>query len=997
MRQVALKTARASTHEAAARLTQEALITAHLDHPNIVPLFDAGITDDGDVFYTMRLVRGRSLEAALAESDDLKARLSFVRHYLATCQAMAYAHGAGVVHRDLKPDNVMIGDFGETQIVDWGVAKPLASEQGNAWRREVLPDDVVAETQCHEIIGTPSYMAPEQATPNAGPTIAADVFGLGAILYRLLTGHPPFRGAATTAELLALVRRNAFKALSSADSEGYPPELVAICERAMQSDAAQRYTSAAALAEDVAAWLDGRRVDAYAYSAWESLKRVARQWRVPLTIGGIATVVLALVATFAAAEIVHERDAARAAEDKAATNEALAEARLAEALIGQAKLHLAEGRDAEAELAAATAATFGARPDPRAMGILMATVDTYGPSALTRADLPIPCPGPTLSPSGGRLVCSDAKHLTMYELREGRFVALWEKAFSHSQVTFGPIEGGPNPVEFITAVNEFRMPLLFRADSGDPTHLPGRPKTDPHVHAGARTASPVASGGASSPVVFFAGLEVAVLNARGLVVPGRICEQSYVETAAIRGDKLAAICGDGVLMKAEITADGELTKVESYKVDFQEPTGDIGEFGPGYVATLRRDGMVATITPRGRLQMRGGATPRWLDTDIPGATALAFSPDGNILAIQSLTLGVHLLSVDPNDFGRPIAKLPRRFGRALAWTSDGLTTVGDDSAVTWSLPASGPRHVYGRTTGRGSDGLATLDVQGDRLVFGGGDGRVGVCSVQHGLCAEERPHKNVIKRIRLYNGGNSFRACCSALFGIIEGNIETGARYISSDSRPLRRLEPFADGRWVGASWDRSPGLVVGDGAPSPPWPETDTASDLDVFAGRDTAFLTENTWSLVLVEGDQEPQTIAHVPGARAVALNAELVAVAFEAELVLMSRTGKERARWSLGALTPTDLDWFENNLIVGHKDGSIQVWRAGVDGRHELVASMPTDGVGHQGRVGEVMARDDALWSAGWDGVVRRWSRAPLNVPASELLARARARWALKETIR
>src|SRR5690606_11029435 len=119
----------------AQRLAREAWITAHLEHPGIVPVYDAGRAEDGRLFYTMRLVRGRSLEAALESAPDQADRLGLLRSFLAVCETIAYAHAQAVVHRDLKPANVMVGPFGEVQVVDWGLARGVeeADEVAMPW------------------------------------------------------------------------------------------------------------------------------------------------------------------------------------------------------------------------------------------------------------------------------------------------------------------------------------------------------------------------------------------------------------------------------------------------------------------------------------------------------------------------------------------------------------------------------------------------------------------------------------------------------------------------------------------------------------------------------------------------------------------------------------------------------------------------------------------------------------------------------------------------
>lgn len=342
-RQVALKVA--ATPELAERLAREAWITAQLEHPGIVAVYDAGETE-GQAWYTMRLIRGRTLRERLAASPDLAARLGLLPHLHAACQAVAYAHSMGIVHRDLKPSNIMVGEFGETQVADWGLATPL-DEARVDWQRIV---------HAGEAAGTPRYMSPEQAS-GAPASRAADVFGLGAALYELLAGRAP-AGAGVPPDADAL-------------PEEVPRELVAIARRCLEVDPAARYPSAGELAEDLDRWLSGRRVHAHDYRPIELLARLVRAWRVPLVVGGVALLVLAVVVALAVQRTSRER--------------AVAEANLAVALTRQALAALLDERLPEAHVLAAHALRFG--PSPEARGILAATRQAAAELAW---DLPLP-------------------------------------------------------------------------------------------------------------------------------------------------------------------------------------------------------------------------------------------------------------------------------------------------------------------------------------------------------------------------------------------------------------------------------------------------------------------------------------------------------------------------------------------------------------------------------------------------------------------------------
>ena len=206
-RQVAVKEVRLEvTGDAAARLAQEAWITAQLDHTGVVPVYDAGLTAEGRLFYVMRLVRGQSLADAIAQAQTDLDRRKLLRHFLAACQAVAYAHSVGIIHRDLKPSNVLVGGFGETQVMDWGLARPIQRDAGQGWAA-VVPAAHVAQTQQGMAVGTPRYMSPEQAS-GGGVDPRSDVWSLGVVLYEILAGVPRRRKRpVTTDERRPLWRR----------------------------------------------------------------------------------------------------------------------------------------------------------------------------------------------------------------------------------------------------------------------------------------------------------------------------------------------------------------------------------------------------------------------------------------------------------------------------------------------------------------------------------------------------------------------------------------------------------------------------------------------------------------------------------------------------------------------------------------------------------------------------------------------------------------------
>ena len=279
-REVALKEIQdryADDQNSRSRFVLEAEITGGLEHPGIVPVYGLGQYADGRPFYAMRFIRGDSLQDAIRrfhETDtpnrDVGERTLALRkllgRFLDVCNALAYAHARGVLHRDLKPGNIMLGKYGETLVVDWGLAKPLgrAEKASESMEGPLQPSSASGwnPTQMGSAIGTPAYMPPEQAAgrlDQLGP--ASDVYSLGATLYCLLTGTVPFEGTDLGA-ILQQVQHGDFRRLRQVKPT-VPAALEAVCMKAMALRPEDRYASPRALAEDIEHWLADEPVGAW--------------------------------------------------------------------------------------------------------------------------------------------------------------------------------------------------------------------------------------------------------------------------------------------------------------------------------------------------------------------------------------------------------------------------------------------------------------------------------------------------------------------------------------------------------------------------------------------------------------------------------------------------------------------------------------------------------------------------------------------------------------
>jgi tetratricopeptide (TPR) repeat protein/tRNA A-37 threonylcarbamoyl transferase component Bud32 len=320
------------------RFLEEAKITGQLEHPNIVPVYQlAPATQPGESpFYTMRFVRGRTFGAAIknyhlrrqaGEAGPVELR-ELLSHFVAVCNALAYAHSRRVLHRDLKPANVVLGDYGEAIVLDWGLAKVKDEDDPHASKVPVsLADDSRrAGTILGQVLGTPSYMPPEQA--EGRPDLVnerSDVYGLGAILYELLVGEPPFDGGETLDILRRVIEEPPVPPRRKVAAT--PPGLEAICLKALAKKSGDRYASAQDLAADVRCWMADEPVAAWPESLRVRAGRWARRHR-PVAAAAAVLLMSAVLGLLAGTLLLSQANArTRQQRDRAEANST--EARLA--------------------------------------------------------------------------------------------------------------------------------------------------------------------------------------------------------------------------------------------------------------------------------------------------------------------------------------------------------------------------------------------------------------------------------------------------------------------------------------------------------------------------------------------------------------------------------------------------------------------------------------------------------------------------------------------
>jgi formylglycine-generating enzyme required for sulfatase activity/serine/threonine protein kinase len=327
-----------------ARFLEEAQVTGQLDHPGIVPVHELGLDPEGRLYFTMKLVKGRSLKEVfdlVAEGKEGWTQTKALGVLLKVCEAMAYAHDKGVIHRDLKPANIMVGKFGEVHVMDWGLARILDQPDAKDIRirtetarstelrshreehRGQAPESPLY-TMDGDVVGTPAYMPPEQAAgrlDQVGPH--SDVYALGAMLYHLLAGHMPYlpKGAKlNNYAIWALVQQSPPLPIAQL-SRDTPAELLAICDKAMARDWRQRYRDMSELAADLSACLEHRVVGAYETGRWAETKKWVERNR-PLA-ASIAAGVLLLAGGLTVSLFLKARSDANAALAMKTMNEVL--------------------------------------------------------------------------------------------------------------------------------------------------------------------------------------------------------------------------------------------------------------------------------------------------------------------------------------------------------------------------------------------------------------------------------------------------------------------------------------------------------------------------------------------------------------------------------------------------------------------------------------------------------------------------------------------------
>ncbi len=923
--------------EAAARFAREARITARLDHPGIVPIHDAGRTSDGRLFYTMRLIRGRSLAELASEVTTTSARLALVPSLAAACHAVGFAHRRRVVHRDLKPANLMIGELGETQVVDWGLADDLEAS-------ERTPGDLA---------GTPAYLSPEAARGDGG-TIAGDVWALGVVLHELVTGTRRVDG--DRAEVLGRLRRGELP--PARWPEEAPAELRAIAHKAMAIAPEDRYADAEAMALDLEAFRDGRRVAAHAYTMRQLTRRLIFAWRWPLAV--IAAVAIASIAALAFTAYRTEQQRARAvtAEQRTAEELARADASLGWALSSSAVAALEAEHTGRAELLAANALAHGPNADAR--GVLAATLAAVHPTSATRIEL-AGCTNTV--PAGEDLaLCVAPDRIEVWELparhlRWRRGVAL-AGALRAGDAEIVGWTGGGEIVVFDLATGAERARHHQLANVNRVARDPLRQRVALHDRHRVVILEP-----GTAPIVVRPCGDLHLIDAIGL---GR-----RDLWASCTGGELVVVGPGATPRVARRTRFGG-GLLPASAISLSEPETDLAIGGAGGQVMLvdLRPCMSEACKGLPDHEIITTASARAIRSiHCLGGAAIALADSGDAIYVER---GV----------SAPVMKLPI-LDAGVSELGEGELRVGGAQLRRWSLPHElPPRRLDG------FPGLthAAVSPDGTTIAVEAGS-TVVLWSIRTG------------QQLTMFSSGGTIGSLefdADSAHLAISVTVPGGPGVQVYTLRPWVELElehPPTNATYAGFSPEGSV-LAVDDGKLIR-WTGASTPRTVDgphataVAAGDPaTRWLVESSLDVWRIRGDELVRSHTGV-GAQAIAASRDgryvATAAPHRAELRELAtgtiRSVDVRDAEILALALSADARW----LAAATTTGRIEVWEVATGA---LVAHLR----GHRQRATWVAFHGATLWSVGWDGAVLRWNMSALDARAADLVAAAQAAWGL-----
>ena len=956
-----------SSTEDNARLAREAWITAQLEHPGIVPVYGAGRTRDGKLYYTMRLVRGRALNERFAEADSLSERLRLLRSVLDACQAVAYAHSLGIVHRDLKPANIMIGEFGETQVVDWGLARPSGSPRGERWRAQMLEPDPVRSVQ-GAVAGTPAYMSPEQASGETADE-RSDVWGLGAVLYELLTGQPPFVGE-NSREVLKKLRTRMPEPISSL-VEDAPAELIAITERALKRDPDERYPDARELAADMARYVDGRHVRAYSYTSSDHLRRFLRAWRVPIVVAAVATVAILTIGLIGGFRTASERDRAQSAERGLRTALQQADDNLSLALVQQARIAAKAGARPEAEVLAARALKINESPEAR--GVLV-TFDTVRPQLMSSAKLP-ECAYYELSADARLLACATGSDVSLWDI-ESR-TELWSKPVPATMVHFNDAAGEL----LLVGVGVNNEAITLNVEDG------GLIRSFDDLVPGKIIM-------AADGTEFLTLMHGRIYRGQEMRLTGTLCAEDVGATVghALTGGRYVLLCSDNTL---KVHKDGE--ELSSQQLELPDSFGHnanrmVLSSDERFLVVGGLKGSLALI------DLQRLAVVYVSHTDVGGIRNLVMSPDDRIVALSGERDGVWLWHVGT---GTLLGRLPTKWVHQLRFVSAEDLIVIEEQQRQWFLPKDLQPNKF-----IASAGIASLAFSPDStmVTVGDGSGNAHVWSIEGERRKIAVPHQaervGVTKDCAFTPDGEYLVATTMRTPGV--QSYRTDDWEDTSTLQPGKWSTKFPYFRRLGALRG---GLVyaLGYSHSGPDVWRLGQEGTLDHLRAPGRVFWegesNHSGTAAVLLDDEDRVYRLTDEPALEVVTIRKGLraadisndgsrIALATTHAIALVSSQTGEVMRTidGIGALV-LDVSFSADDRYLA----------AGLTSGESLIFSVQTGEVlavlsGHSERVVTVDFSPDGRWLAtgSWDGTLYLWSMTALETPADELSKEIGAAW-------
>jgi len=691
-RDVALKELLRRTAMSESRFLREAVITSRLEHPNIVPVHEAGRWPDGTPFYTMKLVSGEPLQVRIDAARTWADRLALLPRVVAVCDAIAYAHDRGVIHRDLKPSNIIVGAYGETIVIDWGLAKYVTDEDslGDDDSAAMSPDLTAAGT----VLGTPAYMAPEQAAGQRAD-LRSDVYALGAIVRDVIAGRkhaaPPAGAAAAEVDV--------------------PRDLASIVARAMHKDADDRYPTAKELGDDLKRFLAGERVLAHAYTRRERASRWFSAHRRLVQGSALLLVLLLGVTVFFLAQEARLRGEAQSARLASDSERVRADRQSLALLEEQARAELNAGHPFRA--APLLAEAYRRDPDRlvvrwmltdalRAVDALALSFDAAPPTVpgqpLDRSTFTL-----CLSPDDRELLTGQMTGVGFWDAATGAPRRRWEIEGHGVRACYGS-DGTVHVIDFMNTAS-LRDPATGR-------ELYTLQATDDSSVA---ALSP--DGRQAVRQVADDKMEVWSTSPPALVRTYPLHHDSFVPLAlSADGTKLATWDGAATVLSspatgavvARLPSPGEVVREISFRRD-----------GAQLLAIMKDRSVriwdLATGLPRARLREHVGDPTVAV---FSGDGALIATADSDAVFIWDASSGVRLAAFDAQRRAGTAAAAFSHAGRRLATTtSDARVQVWDLAPERWARPLPGHAGiVYGRYLGSG-DRVFTVQADGTGRIW----------------------------------------------------------------------------------------------------------------------------------------------------------------------------------------------------------------------------------------------------------------------------------------